>query len=156
MEVADYRRLSGSSIHRSDSTVSIGAFRPSLVWLFNHIRRDEADSLSKEDLQGLLGSTVDSTQLDEAFDRLDLDKDGAISLDEFLAGFATFWKEAPHTPGFEPLPNFSFNQVLPSTVMEVHYESNTGSHEPSQRLNDCLATLSSHNRYVRPVCMWGG
>ncbi len=151
MEVADYRRSSGSSIPRSDSTVSIGAFRPSLVWLFNHIRRDEADSLSKEDLQGLLGATVDSTELDEAFDRLDLDKDGEISLDEFLTGFAKFWKEAPHTPGFDSLPTFS----LPDTVKEVHYECTT-SQEPSHRLNECLSTLSSHNRYTTVVSVKPG
>ena len=88
----------------SDSVASLSSFRPSLVWLFNHIRRDEErESLTKEDLRQLLGAAVDNAQLDEAFTRLDTDGDGEVSLDEFLSGFARFWKEAPHTPGHESL-----------------------------------------------------
>ncbi len=160
MELTDHRRSSSSIVprSRSDSTASIGSLRPSLVWLFNHIRRDETECLTKEDLQQLLGATVDSSQLDEAFGHLDMDKDGEISLDEFIAGFAKFWKEAPHTPGYDALPSFTFT---PPVTVEEHYESDR---EPSHRLNKSLAALSSHNRYVCGcacgvggwVCVWCG
>ncbi len=144
MELPDRRRSSSSTapLSRSDSTASIGSFRPSLVWLFNHIRRDDRDCLTLEDLQQLLGATVNSSQLDEAFGHLDLDKDGEISLDEFIAGFAKFWKEAPHTPGYDALPCFTFT---PPETVEEHYESDR---EPSHHLNQSLAALSSHNRCV--------
>lgn len=128
-------------LSRSDSCMSIGAFRPSLAWLFNHVRREDQENLSKEDLKHLLGATVNSAQLDEAFENLDLDKDGEISLDEFIAGFAKFWKEAPHTPGAE---NMSFLFPTGSKCGVDHYESQEMA--PSPRLKECLTTLSSHNR----------
>ena len=130
----------------SDSVMSIGAFRPSLVWLFNHIRREDRDYLTKEDLKQLLGSKVDSTQLDEAFENLDLDKDREISLDEFIAGFAKFWKEAPHTPGSDPVESFNFP---PEPQVEERYES--GDCVPSDKLKESLSVLSSHNRLACQV-----
>lgn len=147
----------------SDSCVSISSFRPSLVWLFNHIRREGRENLSKEDLRQLLGASVDNAQLNEAFLHLDLDGDGEISLDEFLGGFARFWKEAPHTPGYEKL-RFSFpSHSSPSSSVtdggerggriEERYEGEGGENhyhdeeeEPSDEFKSSLIQLSSHNR----------
>lgn len=140
----------------SDSCVSLGSIRPSLVWLFNHIRQDDKENLSKDDLRVLVGATVDNSQLDEAFEHLDLDKDGEISLDEFITGFAKFWKEAPHTPGVEGIPRFTFPMVPgeepqppPQVVIEEHYESDGLEQSPSERLKESLVALSSHNRSVQ-------
>lgn len=147
----------------TDSCVSISSFRPSLVWLFNHIRQEGRENLSKEDLRQLLGASVDNAQLNEAFMHLDLDGDGEISLDEFLGGFAKFWKEAPHTPGYEKL-RFSFpshSSPSRSGVMEERggrreerYEGEGGENhyhddneeEPSDEFKRSLILLSSHNR----------
>ena len=96
---------------------------------------------------------------------LDLDGDGEISLDEFLGGFAKFWKEAPHTPGYEKL-RFSFpshSSPSRSSVMEERggggrreerYEGEGGENhyhddneeEPSDEFKRSLILLSSHNR----------
>lgn len=152
----------------SDSCTSLGSFRPSLVWLFNRIRHEDQDCLTKDDLCHLLGTTVDSAQLDEAFERLDLDGDGLISLDEFIAGFATFWREAPHTPtpagSLAEKAGFAFPT---RQLIEEHYESQrngshdsrNGSHDsrkgsvdydetPSVEFESALNVLSSHNRYT--------
>lgn len=122
--------------------MSIGAMRPSLVWLFNHIRPEDRDYITKNDLHALMGgkSQVDTGQLDEAFENLDMDRDGEVSLDDFVAGFAKFWKEAPHTPGIERLPNFTF------PTGHDQYECDTAEHSPSERLKESLVALSSHNR----------
>ena len=174
-------RSSYASQHRgktplspSDSMISLGSFRPSLVWLFNHIRREDQENLSKEDLRLLLGATVDNSQLDEAFVNLDMDGDGEISQDEFLAGFARFWREAPHTPGYEAKGfTFTFNslprrnrqkylreedfyETTPQSEMHVNGgEAGNGEGEeetgPSQDFMKTLDTLSSHNRCVS-VC----
>jgi hypothetical protein len=118
--------------------------------------------LSKEDLRQLLGASVDNAQLNEAFLHLDLDGDGEISLDEFLGGFARFWKEAPHTPGYEKL-RFSFpSHPAPSSSVaegdrggriEERYEGEGGENhyhddeeEPSDEFKTSLIQLSSHNR----------
>ena len=70
-------------------------FRPSLHWLFQHIRGSgERDYVTKEDLRVILRGEVDSNDLDEAFDRLDSDGNGQITEDEFMNGFATFLVEA--------------------------------------------------------------
>ena len=175
-------RSSYASQHRgktplspSDSMISLGSFRPSLVWLFNHIRREDQENLTKEDLRLLLGATVDNSQLDEAFVNLDMDGDGEISLDEFLAGFARFWKEAPHTPGYEAkgykftfnsLPRRSrqrylreedFYETTPQTEVHVNggeASNGAGGEEsgPSEDFMKTLDTLSSHNRCVY-VCV---
>lgn len=144
----------------SDSCVSISSFRPSLVWLFNHIRHEGRENLIKEDLRQLLGASVDNAQLNEAFEHLDVDGDGEISLDEFIGGFARFWKEAPHTPGYEKL-RFTFPghpaaapvRAVPERV-EEHYEGEGGGEnhfheeeaEPSDEFKRSLVQLSSHNR----------
>ena len=149
----------------TDSCVSISSFRPSLVWLFNHIRREGRENLIKEDLRQLLGASVDNAQLNEAFTHLDLDGDGEISLDEFIGGFARFWKEAPHTPGYEKL-RFSFpghpleeRRGIVKEKIEEHYEGEGGENnchvdeeEPSEEFKRSLIQLSSHNRCVR-VCV---
>lgn len=136
----------------TDSCVSIGSFRPSLVWLFNHIRHEGRENLIKEDLRQLLGASVDNAQLNEAFDHLDVDGDGEISLDEFIGGFARFWKEAPHTPGYEKL-RFAF-PTHPPGRLEEHYEGEGGGEnhlheeeeEPSEEFKRSLVQLSSHNK----------
>ena len=98
----------GRALSPTDSVISLGSFRPSLVWLFNHIRRKDQDSLTKEDLRKLLDVDMDNAQLDEAFENLDTDRDGQVSLDEFLAGFARFLREAPVTPGYDKRASFNF------------------------------------------------
>jgi hypothetical protein len=75
--------------------------------MFEHIRRENQDSLTKEDLRKLLEVDIDNEQLDEAFENLDTDGDGRVSLDEFLSGFARFLREAPTTPGHDRHPDFA-------------------------------------------------
>ena len=90
----------GRALSPADSVTSIGSTRgPLLSVMFHHIRRDNQDSLTKEDLRRLLDVDMDNEQLDEAFENLDVDGDGRVSLDEFLGGFARFLLEAPTTPG---------------------------------------------------------
>ena len=106
----------------------------------------------KEDLRQLLGTSVDNTQLNEAFDHLDVDGDGEVSLDEFIGVFARFWKEAPHTPGYEKL-RFAFPTHSPERL-EEHYEGegcgenhlHEEEEEPSEEFKRSLVQLSSHNR----------
>lgn len=99
----------GHTLSPSDSVTSISSYRPLLMWMFTHIRRENQDSLTKEDLRKLLGLEVDidNEQLDEAFENLDMDGDGRVSLDEFLGGFARFLREAPTTPGHEKQAEFA-------------------------------------------------
>lgn len=81
----------------SSLTGSLRGWRPSLVWLFNHVRGEDRDYLTKEDLVGILEGTVDNSELTEAFNEMDKDGDGQIRLDEFMDGFATFLRHARHT-----------------------------------------------------------
>lgn len=99
----------GHTLSPSDSVTSISSYRPLLMWMFTHIRRENQDSLTKEDLRKLLGLEVDvdNEQLDEAFENLDMDGDGRVSMDEFLGGFARFLREAPTTPGHERQAEFA-------------------------------------------------
>ena len=90
----------GRALSPADSVTSLGGTRaPLLSVMFHHIRRDNQDSLTKEDLRRLLDVDMDNEQLDEAFENLDVDGDGRVSQDEFLGGFARFLLEAPTTPG---------------------------------------------------------
>lgn len=150
-------RVSRTPLSPTDSVMSIGQFRPSLVWLFNHIRRHDKDALTKEDLRQLLGASVDNTQLDEAFEHLDVDKDGEISLDEFLSGFSRFLREAPHTPGYDKLKAFTFtphfvpprrfsHEDFYETISEPEKCAVNGVEGPSEDFMQSLAVLSSHNR----------
>ena len=142
-------------------TDSLGSLRPSLVWLFNHIRQDEERNLTKEDLKKLLGSQMNSSQLDQAFENLDTNGDGEISLDEFIAGFAKFWKEAPHTPAslgeqqiFKFSPSHMIEPLRQRVLVEEHYEYGGEETEkekkasPSEHFQRMLSALSSHNRLV--------
>ena len=153
-----YRRRSSSSTDSMEpskppllptsSTMSLGS-RPPLVWLFNHIRQEGKTSLSKEDLQKLVGPQVDPHQLDLAFENLDADRDGVVSMDEFIAGFSRFWRETPDTPALKQ-QEFSFlGKRLPS---EEHYEymgeeSIEEEAGPDEEFQRTLCVLSSHNRY---------
>ena len=140
-------------------TDSLGSLRPSLVWLFNHIRQDEERNLGKDDLKKLLGSQMNSSQLDQAFENLDTNGDGEISLEEFIAGFAKFWKEAPHTPAvlgehqvFSFSPSHFMRPVQQTMQVEEHYEyggeEDLGEKKPcpSEQFQKMLTALSSHNR----------
>ena len=157
-------RGSKTPLSPSDSVISLGSFRPSLVWLFNHIRREDQENLTKEDLGLLLGASLDNSQLDEAFTNLDVDGDGEISLDEFLAGFTRFWQEAPNTPGYESKA-FTFNSLprRKRRMQEDYYETaslqqvvngagrdyaGTTEQGPTEEFMKSLVVLSSHNRCV--------
>ena len=137
-----------------DSVMSISQFRPSLVCLFNQLRQEDKEALTKEDLRLLLGGSVDSGELDAAFERLDTDKDGQICLDEFLAGFAQFLKEAPRTPAPER-KHFAFSPVRfkkQEDLFETQPQeemarcSTNGGSGPSEAFRSSLRTLSTHNR----------
>ena len=97
----------GRALSPTDSVASISSYRPLLVWLFKHIRRKDQETLTKEDFRKLLEVDVDNEQLDEAFENLDMDGDGRVSLDEFLGGFARFLREAPMTPGYDKHPGLA-------------------------------------------------
>ena len=97
----------GRTLSPSDSVTSISSHGALLVWMFDHIRRENQDSLTKEDLRKLLDVDMDNEQLDEAFENLDTDGDGRVSQDEFLGGFARFLREAPATPGHDLHPDFA-------------------------------------------------
>ena len=141
-------------------TDSLSSIRPPLVWLFNHIRQEGKSSLYKEDLQKLVGPQVDPSQLDQAFENLDADGDGEVSQEEFISGFARFWRETPDTPGIEKKCDFSFSPShflgggrnrLPS---EEHYEYDGNElcgeeeevPEPNEQFQRTLGVLSSHNK----------
>lgn len=109
----------------------------------------------------MLGASVDSTQLNEAFENLDVDGDGEISLDEFLAGFARFLCEAPHTGGTKPMSAVAELGLLRrrSHLLEDQFVYDCGSdvvdrrhggcekeQQPSEEFQQSLITLSSHNR----------
>ena len=74
-------------------------WRPSLAVLFHQFlshgstseSEEERDYLLKEDFSEVF---PDASQLDKAFNELDADKDGRVTLDEFMAGFATFLRQA--------------------------------------------------------------
>ena len=134
-------------ISPSDSVISIGQFRPSLVWLFNHIRQEDRDALTKDDLRELLGASVDSVQLDLAFQHLDTNRSGEISLDEFLGGFAQFLKEAPHTPRPPHYVNFTRPRRR-RLETEEFFEAAEEEEGPSEDFKRSLTILSSHNRYA--------
>ena len=173
------RRMSGMGRPKILSQLtqdSLGTMRPSLVWLFNHIRQDDEQNLTKGDLRKLLGSQLNSRELDEAFDNLDTDGDGEISLEEFIAGVARFWKEAPNTPsipltpsltpnlrkqsaaGDQPLFTFSPSQLTKQSVQACpeecyEYGGEDGWSErkkpcPSEQFQGMLSALSLHNRYA--------
>ncbi len=140
---------------------SLGSMRPSLVWLFDHIRESDEGNLTKNDLKRLLGSQMNSSQLDQAFENLDTNRDGEISLEEFIAGFAKFWKEAPHTPSslgeqqmFAFSPAHFMGPLRQRLQMEEHYEYRGDEEEneekkkssPSAHFQSMLSALSSHNR----------
>lgn len=150
--------IGGPPLLPSDSTMSLGSICPSLVRLFNHIRQEGRDNLTKEDLQKLVGSEVDSVQLDQAFENLDGDGDGEVSLDEFIAGFARFWREVPHTPSADSKDVFSFSPFhsltrkrMASEVSEECYEycgedSTYEDSGPTEQFQQNVLALSSHNR----------
>ena len=76
------------------------SYRPSLVWIFHKYLKDDQDYLTREDMRQLLGGeSVTPTEADEAFDRLDTDRDGRVTLDEFLAGFSASVQESEHNRG---------------------------------------------------------
>lgn len=161
----------------TDSIASIGSSHgPLLTWMFKNIRRENQESLTKEDLRKLLGVDLDNEQLDEAFENLDLDGDGRVSLSEFLSGFTRFLCEAPTTPGKDRHPLLRVGVCLgepgpqrPRTGVkkrgsmrrrlldEECYETTDSDRErvemngdpavkPSEDFHQSLATLSSHNR----------
>ncbi|XP_019848798.1 PREDICTED: ras and EF-hand domain-containing protein-like isoform X2 [Amphimedon queenslandica] len=84
-------------------------WRPSLAVLFHQFlsrgnssegeEEEERDYLLKEDFSEVF---PDANQLDKAFEELDADKDGRITLDEFMAGFATFLRQAQMSSSLNP------------------------------------------------------
>ena len=130
---------------------SLRGWRPSLVWLFNHIRAEDRDYLTKEDLMTILGGTVDSEELDEAFEKLNSDGSGRITIDEFMEGFATVLRDAQHSSDTAMRPrSASFRRRRPP-VQELFYESENSSQEgraSSQGFNQSLSFLSPQNRCV--------
>ena len=147
-----------SPLKQSLSTVSLGSICPSLVRLFNHMRQENRNTLTKDDLRKMVGPQVDSYQLDQAFENLDVDGDGQISLDEFIAGFSRFWKEAPHTPSLDGKEQFGFSPshlmaVQERDVSEERYEySGEEAFDkdggPTEQFQKTLLALSSHNRLI--------
>lgn len=149
----------------SGSTMSLGS-RPPLIWLFNHIRQEGKTSLSKEDMQKLVGPQVDPVQLDLAFENLDADGDGVVSMDEFIAGFTRFWRETPDTPSnsLSLKPDFSFSSPvrtgrkrLPSEEQYEYLGEDTSIKEevgPDEEFQRTLCVLSSHNRCVIIMYVW--
>lgn len=147
----------------------IGPLRPSVMWMFNHIRREDQEAITKDDLKRLLGvnDNESSAQLNEAFERLDVDEDGQISLEDFMTGFARFLREAPNTPGpdaslkgFDLTPTraaikYDSARANAPKMVEECYESNsdensisTATKEPSVSFQHSLYALSTHNKCV--------
>lgn len=142
--------------------------------MFHHIRQDNQDSLSKEDLRRLLDVDMDNEQLDEAFENLDVDGDGRVTLEEFLGGFARFLLEAPMTPGKDRnsmllaagldqsgqrarrrgsmrrrlVDEECFESTDPHAVNGAERPGENGGPavKPSENFAESLGTLSSHNR----------
>ena len=125
------------------------------------MRHDDREALTKADLQSMLGASVDSIQLNEAFENLDVDGDGEISLDEFLAGFARFLCEVPHTGSTKPMSAAAQLGLLQrrSLLLEDQFVYDCGSdvadrkqtgwekeQKPSEEFQQSLIALSSHNR----------
>ena len=127
---------------------SLRGWRPSLVWLFNHARAEDRDYLTKEDLATILGGSIDSDELDEAFEKLDSDGSGKISIEEFMEGFATFLRDTRHSEAESMRPrSVSFRRRRP--VQELFYESENPSQEenkPSGGFRSTLSFLSPQNR----------
>ena len=165
----------GRALSPTDSVTSIGSSHgPLLTWMFKHIQRENQGFLTKEDLRRLLGVDINNEQLDEAFENLDTDGDGRVSLEEFLAGFARFLREAPTTPGKDrhPLLRASGHSCLGEPVQlrpkkrgsvrrrivdEEYYETTENGDgrvelnggpavKPSEDFSQSLGTLSSQNR----------
>ena len=106
--------------------------QPSLVYLFKQLRREDREALTKEDMRQVLGGSVDSAELDAAFEKLDTDKDGEISFDEFIAGFAQYL--SPQAPAVvEQGKIFDFSPA----------PARSG---PSEAFKSSLRTLSMHGR----------
>ena len=165
----------GRMLSPTDSVSSVSSHGALLVWMFEHIRRENQDSLTKEDLRKLLEVDIDNEQLDEAFEKLDTDGDGRVSLEEFIGGFSRFLREVPATPGHERHPDLALlrassgqgepavrlrpkrGSVRRRPVDEECYESADNGADrlevngepavkPSKDFAQSLVTLSSHNR----------
>ena len=134
-------------LYSGDSTMSLTSARHPLVWVFNRFRQEGKTSLCKDDLSKLVGPQVDPIQLDLAFENLDADHDGQVTIDEFIAGFSRFWCETPDTPKQEVSP---LHSTRPRLLTEEHYEY--GGEEsvedvgPDEQFHTTLGVLSSHNR----------
>ena len=135
-------------------------FRPSLHCLFQHIRGSgDRDFVTKDDLKVILHGEVDSSDLDEAFDRLDKDGNGRITEDEFMNGFATFLMEASSAQNNDDFEtsiaghtfkrNSSVRRSRRKPIQELLYEAQEGEErKPSDSFKKSLNHLSMHNRFV--------
>ena len=128
-------------------------WRPSLHWLFQHIRGSEdRDYVTKEDLRAMLKGQVDQKDLDEAFERLDQNSNGEVTENEFMTGFATFLCEASTFPQEEEESETNLHRTgsfrhgqRRRQAPEHCYETQLGIN-PSDSFKRSLKPFSVHNR----------
>ena len=133
-------------------------WRPSLAWLFQHIRGStDRDYITKDDLSAMFCGQIEADLLDEAFDKLDSDSNGRITLEEFMGGFSTFLREAQsHNGSNELVPDEGYYRSRSGsvrkrrTIFEETFENDTNSRviKPSDSFKRSLKPLSIRNRYI--------
>ena len=135
------------------------AWRPSLAVLFHQFRRSsDRDYLTKEDLREVF---VDASELDEAFAKLDSDGNGRITLEEFMAGFATFLRQtqsggasedksdtSPRTDSGFRRSGSTRRSARRRPIPEIYFESDTTSSEekPGDTFTTSIKPLSSQTK----------
>ena len=143
-------------------------WRPSLAALFHQFRgSSDRDYLVKEDFSEVF---IDASQLDKAFEVLDSDGNGRITLDEFMAGFATFLRQSQSSCKLPPStetdsPPLQQNEdkkgfrirrsVRRRPIPEIFFETtdnssnnNDDKQKPTETFKTSLKPLPTRTQYV--------